>query len=119
MALKPPETRYARSGDVYVAYQVVGDGPIDLVHTPGFTSRLEAARELPSAVRYATGTRTEETPSRPSAEQHDAYEERLGREWGRAGFIEARMKGLAPSRLGDDAFRRRLANEWRILAART
>ena len=26
-----PETRYARSGDVHIAYQVIGDGPIDLV----------------------------------------------------------------------------------------
>jgi pimeloyl-ACP methyl ester carboxylesterase len=28
-----PDIRYARSGDVFVAYQVVGDGPIDLVFT--------------------------------------------------------------------------------------
>jgi hypothetical protein len=28
----PPETRYARSGDVNIAYQVVGDAPRDLVH---------------------------------------------------------------------------------------
>ena len=27
----PPETRYARSGDLHIAYQVVGDGPLDLV----------------------------------------------------------------------------------------
>jgi len=26
-----PETRYARSGDVNVAYQVMGEGPVDIV----------------------------------------------------------------------------------------
>ena len=31
-----PETRYARSGDVNIAYQVVGDGPFDLVYVPGW-----------------------------------------------------------------------------------
>jgi class 3 adenylate cyclase/dienelactone hydrolase len=36
-----PETRYARSGDVNIAYQVVGEGPIDLVLVPGFVSHLE------------------------------------------------------------------------------
>jgi class 3 adenylate cyclase len=36
-----PETRYAKSGDVSIAYQVVGDGPIDLVLVPGFVSHLD------------------------------------------------------------------------------
>jgi pimeloyl-ACP methyl ester carboxylesterase/DNA-binding CsgD family transcriptional regulator len=36
-----PETRYARSGDVRIAYQVVGNGPLDLVFVPGFISNLE------------------------------------------------------------------------------
>ena len=35
------ETRYARSGDLWIAYQVVGDGPIDLVWAPGYLSHLE------------------------------------------------------------------------------
>ena len=43
MTLKRPETRYARSGDIHIAYQVVGEGPIDMVHRPGATSHLEAA----------------------------------------------------------------------------
>jgi pimeloyl-ACP methyl ester carboxylesterase/DNA-binding CsgD family transcriptional regulator len=42
-----PETRYARSGDVHVAYQVVGDGPFDLVFVPGFVSNLEHQWEEP------------------------------------------------------------------------
>ena len=35
-----PETKYAKSGDVNIAYQVVGDGPFDLVLVPGSTSHL-------------------------------------------------------------------------------
>ena len=48
----PPETRYAKSGDVHIAYQVVGDGPFDLVHIPGFVSHLECAWEWPSLARF-------------------------------------------------------------------
>jgi pimeloyl-ACP methyl ester carboxylesterase len=36
-----PETRYAKSADVNIAYQVVGSGPLDLVLVPGFISHLE------------------------------------------------------------------------------
>ena len=32
------ETRYARSGDVNIAYQVAGDGPFDLVFVPGYVT---------------------------------------------------------------------------------
>jgi hypothetical protein len=31
-----PETRYVKSGDIHIAYQVMGDGPFDLVLVPGF-----------------------------------------------------------------------------------
>jgi class 3 adenylate cyclase len=41
-----PETRYAKSGDVHIAYQVSGEGPIDLVLVPGFVSHVELAREM-------------------------------------------------------------------------
>ncbi|MEE8311429.1 MAG: alpha/beta fold hydrolase, partial [Candidatus Binatia bacterium] len=44
-----PETRYAKSGGVHIAYQVVGNGPIDLVMVPGFTSHLECMWEQPRA----------------------------------------------------------------------
>jgi pimeloyl-ACP methyl ester carboxylesterase len=47
-----PETRYALSGDVRVAYQVVGDGPRDLVLAPGFVSNLELAWEHPPYERF-------------------------------------------------------------------
>src|SRR5215213_1847111 len=47
-----PRTRYARNEDVSIAYQVVGDGPIDLVHAPGSFSHLEYAWEEPGYARY-------------------------------------------------------------------
>ena len=43
-----PETKYAKSGDVYIAYQVVGDGPRDLVFVPPFVSHVELYWEEPS-----------------------------------------------------------------------
>ena len=47
-----PETRYVKSGDVNIAYQVVGDGPFDLVHVPPFVSNLELQWEDPAERRY-------------------------------------------------------------------
>ena len=43
-----PETRYAKSGDVNIAYQVVGDGPLDLVYVPGWISNVESIWEEPA-----------------------------------------------------------------------
>ena len=40
-----PKTKYARSGDLHIAYQVVGDGPIDLVWVPGWFSHVEQSWE--------------------------------------------------------------------------
>jgi class 3 adenylate cyclase len=39
--VKRPETQFAKNGDLSIAYQVVGDGPIDLVFVPGFMSHVE------------------------------------------------------------------------------
>ena len=47
------DVAYARSGDVHIAYTVLGDGPIDLVYTNGIWSNLEALWEEPRWVRYA------------------------------------------------------------------
>lgn len=47
-----PETRYARSGDVNIAYQVVGRGPRDLVFVPGWVSNVELLWEEPTMVRF-------------------------------------------------------------------
>ena len=44
--------RYARSGDVNIAYQVTGEGPFDLVLVPGFFSHLEIGREHPGYARF-------------------------------------------------------------------
>jgi pimeloyl-ACP methyl ester carboxylesterase len=43
-----PETRYATSGDISIAYQVVGEGPFDIVHIPGFVSNVELGWNIPS-----------------------------------------------------------------------
>jgi class 3 adenylate cyclase/alpha-beta hydrolase superfamily lysophospholipase len=42
-----PAVRYAATGDLSIAYQVVGDGPVDLVWVPGFVSHVEILWELP------------------------------------------------------------------------
>ena len=46
------EVRFARSGDVDIAYRVVGDGPIDLVYVQGSYTHLEIYWELPQFRRY-------------------------------------------------------------------
>ena len=47
-----PRTQYAKSGDVHIAYQVSGHGPIDLVFVPGFVSHLEYDWEHPLRARF-------------------------------------------------------------------
>ncbi len=50
-----PETRYAKSPDgVHIAYQVIGDSPIDLVLAPGFVSHVEHSWEDPAMARFLT-----------------------------------------------------------------
>jgi class 3 adenylate cyclase len=50
--LDVPETRYASSGEVSIAYQVVGEGSFDLVYAPPFISHVELAWEVPSLAAY-------------------------------------------------------------------
>ncbi|MGE0362476.1 MAG: alpha/beta fold hydrolase [Vicinamibacterales bacterium] len=52
--LTPPPTRYARSGDVSIAYQVLGDGPIDLVFVMGWVSHLDYFWREPSFASFLT-----------------------------------------------------------------
>jgi pimeloyl-ACP methyl ester carboxylesterase/class 3 adenylate cyclase len=47
-----PVTRYAKSGDVHVAYQVFGDGPVDLVIAPPFVSNIENYWDEPDFARW-------------------------------------------------------------------
>jgi pimeloyl-ACP methyl ester carboxylesterase len=46
------ETQYAKCGPVSIAYQVVGDGPTDLILVPGFVSHVEVAWEEPRLARF-------------------------------------------------------------------
>lgn len=48
--ITPPTTKYAKSGEVSIAYQVIGDGPIDVVLVPGYLSHVELIWEIPTAV---------------------------------------------------------------------
>ena len=54
--LTPPETRYAKSGDVYIAYQVSGTGPFDLVWVQGYVNNIELHWEFPEAARSSPGS---------------------------------------------------------------
>lgn len=47
-----PDTKFAQSSDVSIAYQVVGHGPLDLLVVPGFVSHVEQAWEDPSFTRF-------------------------------------------------------------------
>ncbi|TMC69640.1 MAG: adenylate/guanylate cyclase domain-containing protein [Chloroflexi bacterium] len=49
--MKTPPTRYTKSGDLNIAYQVVGDGPFDLVYVPGWISNIEMMWTEPSYAR--------------------------------------------------------------------
>jgi len=44
----PPETRYAKSGALNIAYQVVGEGPLDLIYVPGWISNVELMWDEPA-----------------------------------------------------------------------
>lgn len=47
-----PETRYAPSGRLNIAYRVFGGGPLDIVMVPGFISHVEYAWKEPSLARF-------------------------------------------------------------------
>ena len=52
MVAMSPETRYARSGNVNIAYQVVGEGPRDLILVPGWLSNVEVFWDDPAVARF-------------------------------------------------------------------
>ena len=52
LPLKVPETMYAKSGNVNIAYQVVGEAPLDLVFVMGWVSHLEYFWKEPSFARF-------------------------------------------------------------------
>jgi hypothetical protein len=47
-----PVTHYAKSGDASIAYQVIGEGPFDLVYVFGWISNIELMWEEPGHVRF-------------------------------------------------------------------
>ncbi|MBI3370659.1 MAG: adenylate/guanylate cyclase domain-containing protein [Betaproteobacteria bacterium] len=47
------QVKYAKNGNVHIAYRVVGEGPIDLVVVPGWVTHLEAHWEDPLVWRFA------------------------------------------------------------------
>jgi pimeloyl-ACP methyl ester carboxylesterase len=49
-----PATQYAKSGDIHIAYQAFGDGPINLVLVPGFVSNVESYWDQPDLARFLT-----------------------------------------------------------------
>ena len=55
--MSPPHTHYAKSNGVNIAYQAVGDGPVDLVYVPGWVSHVELAWELPSSYSVSSDSR--------------------------------------------------------------
>jgi class 3 adenylate cyclase len=50
--MDPPGTRYEKSGDLHIAYQVTGSGPLDLIVVPGAFTNLELASENPTFVSF-------------------------------------------------------------------
>jgi class 3 adenylate cyclase/alpha-beta hydrolase superfamily lysophospholipase len=50
-----PEVKYARNGDVHIAYETFGEGPIDVVIVPGFVSHLDVGWENPGYRKFADG----------------------------------------------------------------
>lgn len=50
-----PQTKYAQSGGIFIAYQVSGSGPIDVVLAPGYISHLELMWEEPRHARFLHG----------------------------------------------------------------
>ena len=50
-----PETRYAKSGDVHIAYQVFGGGDLDLVVVPGYVTHVELLWEHEPTARSLEG----------------------------------------------------------------
>src|SRR4030081_2930319 len=54
LAVTVPQTRSARSGDVNIAYQVVGNGPLDLVFVMGWVSHLDCIWKEPTFAQFLT-----------------------------------------------------------------
>ena len=52
VGVEDPGIRYARNGDVSIAYTVIGDGPVDMIFVTGFVGHIEIAMEFPAVRRF-------------------------------------------------------------------
>jgi class 3 adenylate cyclase len=52
LSVEPPEVRYAKSGDLHIAYHVMGDADVDLVHVPGILASVEASWQYDRFARF-------------------------------------------------------------------
>lgn len=50
--LNRPNTRYTISGKINIAYQVMGEGPVDLVYIPGWASNIDLMRDCPPLAKF-------------------------------------------------------------------
>lgn len=55
MELEKPKTRFTRAGNVAIAYQVIGEGPVDLVYISGWLSNIDVVWEHPGYRRFMAG----------------------------------------------------------------
>lgn len=51
-AFSPPITHYTQNGDIHIAYQVLGEGPVDIIFVGGFISDLEQIWEEPALAKF-------------------------------------------------------------------
>jgi len=54
--MQNPDVRYAWSGDISLAYQVFGVGPVDLVYLQGYCSHLDLNWESPFLARFSAAS---------------------------------------------------------------
>ncbi len=52
--MEAPKTQYARSGDIHLAYQVIGDGPRDIILVLDWANHLEVVWEQPFVVEFVS-----------------------------------------------------------------
>ena len=81
------QTRYALSGDVSIAYQVMGDAPIDIIMVPGIVSHVEFLHELPGYTAFLRRLAASRVSSRSISEGKDCQTECLRRHRSKNGWM--------------------------------
>jgi hypothetical protein len=87
--VRPGTVRYAQNGDVSIAYQVVGDGELDMVFVPGFVSHQEVFWEEPATARFFG-----RLASFSRLILHDTREQGLSDRFGRPPTLEESMEDV-------------------------